>query len=49
LLTVGIQTGVAGKELLVKEGPDYIVGEVSELLSYLSELQDNGEAYHGRI
>lgn len=49
LLTVGIQTGVAGKELLVKEGPDYIVGEVSELLSCLSELQANGEAYHGRI
>jgi HAD superfamily hydrolase (TIGR01509 family) len=49
LLTVGIQTGVAGKELLVKEGPDYILGEVPELLNYLSELQANGEAYHGRI
>jgi len=49
LLTVGIQTGVAGKELLIKEGPDYIIGEVSELLNYLSELETNGEAYYGRI
>jgi phosphoglycolate phosphatase len=48
LLTVGIQTGVAGKELLATEGPDCIVGEISELLNYLSELQGNGEAYHGR-
>jgi HAD superfamily hydrolase (TIGR01509 family) len=49
LLTVGIQTGVAGKELLVKEGPDYILGEVPELLKCLSELQENGEVYHGRV
>jgi phosphoglycolate phosphatase len=49
LLTVGIQTGVAGKELLIKEGPDYIIGEVSGLLNYLSELETNGEAYYGRI
>jgi HAD superfamily hydrolase (TIGR01509 family) len=48
LLTVGIRSGVAGEELLVKEGADYIVGEVSEVLSCLSELQENGEAYHGR-
>jgi phosphoglycolate phosphatase len=49
LLTVGIVTGVAGRESLIKEGPDYILGEVSELLNYLSELDANGEAYHGRI
>jgi HAD superfamily hydrolase (TIGR01509 family) len=49
LLTVGIRSGVAGEGLLVKEGADYIVGEVSELLSCLSELQENGEASHGRI
>jgi len=49
LLTVGIQSGVAGKELLVKEGPDFILGEVSELLKCLSKLQENEEAYHGRI
>ncbi|UCE33712.1 MAG: HAD family hydrolase [Deltaproteobacteria bacterium] len=49
LLTVGILTGVAGKELLIKEGPDYILGEVSELLNYLSEWETNGEVYHGRI
>jgi HAD superfamily hydrolase (TIGR01509 family) len=47
LLTVGIRTGVAGKELLIQEGPDYIAGEVSEILSYLSELHKYGEAYHG--
>jgi HAD superfamily hydrolase (TIGR01509 family) len=49
LLTVGIRSGVAGEELLVKEGADYIVGEVSELLSSLSELQENEKASHGRI
>jgi HAD superfamily hydrolase (TIGR01509 family) len=49
LLTAGIVTGVAGKESLIKEGPDFILGEVSELLNYLSELEANGEAYHGRI
>ena len=49
LLTVGILTGVAGKELLLKEGPDYILGGVSELLECLSELEANGEAYHARI
>jgi HAD superfamily hydrolase (TIGR01509 family) len=49
LLTAGIVSGVAGKESLIKEGPDYILGEVSELLNYLSELEENGEAYHGRI
>jgi HAD superfamily hydrolase (TIGR01509 family) len=47
LLTVGIRTGVAGKELLIQEGADYIAGEVSELLHYLSELHKNGEASHG--
>jgi phosphoglycolate phosphatase-like HAD superfamily hydrolase len=49
LLTVGIQTGVAGKELLVTEGPDRIVGEVSELLNYLDELRANGETYYGSV
>jgi phosphoglycolate phosphatase-like HAD superfamily hydrolase len=49
LLTVGIQTGVAGKKLLVEEKPDYIVDEVSELLSCLGQLKKNGEVYHGRI
>jgi phosphoglycolate phosphatase len=48
LLTAGIVTGVAGKESLIKEGPDFILGEVSELLNYLNELEANGEAYHGR-
>jgi phosphoglycolate phosphatase len=49
LLTVGIKTGVAGKELLVTEGPDRIVGEVSELLNYLDELRANGETYYGSV
>ena len=49
LLTVGIQTGVAGKESLIKERPDLVLDEVTELLNYLSELEANGEAYHGRI
>jgi HAD superfamily hydrolase (TIGR01509 family) len=49
LLTVGIQTGVAGKELLAEEGPDYMVDEISELLVHLPELHKNGEACHGRI
>jgi HAD superfamily hydrolase (TIGR01509 family) len=49
LLTVGIQNGVAGKELLAEEGPDYMVDEISELLSHLPELHNNGETRHGRI
>jgi pyrophosphatase PpaX len=48
LLTAGIVTGVAGEESLIKERPDFILGEVSELLNYLNELEENGEAYHGR-
>jgi HAD superfamily hydrolase (TIGR01509 family) len=49
LMTVGIQTGVAGKELLTEESPDYIVNGVSELMTCLNEFQENEEVYHGRI
>ncbi len=49
LLTVGIQTGVAGRELLAEEGPDYMVDEISELLSHLPEFHKTGGTYHGRI
>ena len=49
LITVGIETGVAGKELLTEESPDYIVDEVSELMTCLNEFQENEEVYHGRI
>jgi len=37
LLTVGIQTGVAGKKLLVEEKSDCIVDEITELLGCLGQ------------
>ena len=37
--TVAVQTGVAGKELLVEQGPDYVLADLNLLLSYLDELQ----------
>lgn len=49
LISVRIETGVAGKELLTEEGPDCIVGEVSEALSWLSGFQENEGVYHGRL
>lgn len=41
--TIAVCTGVAGKELLVEHGPDYVLDDMNSLLSYLSKLQKNEE------
>lgn len=41
--TVALHTGVASKELLAEQGPDYILSDLNSLLSYLSELQKTEE------
>ena len=47
--TVAVHTGVAGKELLAEQGPDYILADLNLLLSCLSELQKTEEEQSGRI
>jgi len=41
--TIAVCTGVAGKELLVEHGPDYVLDDLNLLVSYLSELQKTEE------
>jgi len=39
LRTIAVHTGVASKELLAREGPDYVLSDLNWLISYLGELQ----------
>ncbi len=41
--TVAVHTGVANKELLAEEDPDYVLADLSSLCSYLSEWQKTEE------
>ena len=41
--TVAIHTGVAGKELLAEEGPDYLLSNLNLLFSHLNELAKTEE------
>lgn len=41
--TVAVHSGVASKELLVKQGPDYILADLNALLFYLGEPQRTEE------
>ena len=47
--TVAVHTGVASKELLAEEGPDYVLADLNLLFSYLSELQKTKEETNGRV
>ena len=41
--TVAVHNGVAGKELLAEQGPDFVLADLSLLLPYLNELQKTEE------
>ena len=41
--TVAVHTGVATKELLTEQGPDYVLASLNSLFSYLNKLQKTEE------
>ena len=41
--TIAVHTGVASKELLAEQGPDYVLADLNSLFSLLSELQKTEE------
>jgi len=47
--TVAIHTGVASKELLTEEEPDYVLADLDLLFSYLGELTKTEEESDGGI
>ena len=42
--TVAVHTGVADRELLAEESPDYLLGDLNLLISHLNELPKTEEA-----
>lgn len=41
--TIAVHTGVASRELLAEQGPDFILDDLNSLLTYLDNLLEQGE------